>query len=388
MRPLTLEAETATATAPDLSAAIAEFQRFGYQDRPYAARNWGHPMHSLCSYPSKIKPGLAHFLVKCFTEPGDRVLDPFCGVGTIPFEACLQGRAGLGTDLSPFAVTVAAAKVRPPSPNELMTALSEFEGELQERARSVDLGPVEEEIRSFFHDETCREVVAAQDLLIDTAFGARPAGRAITAALCHVLHGNRPYALSRRSHGIIPIPPKGEFTYKSVAKAVRDKLARAKLDQLPPTFTTGSASQADAFSLPFEDAAADAILTSPPFLGTTEFLRQNRVRLWFCGMSYERQLTTKSDFVEHRRGLDHYLDLLQEWHRILRPGGTLVMHLGVVKERDMAREIQPHADSAGFDVAAVLYEPVPHLESHGRTDRGGTHTHQFLVATSALTSAG
>lgn len=363
-----------------LDRAISSFSRFAYQERPFAARNWGHPLHSLCSYPSKLKPGLAHFLIRAFTRPGDRVVDPFSGVGTIAFEACSQGRVGIGSDLSPFAATITAAKLEPPTASEVAHALSEFEARLPGTTREVDLGAVQPEIRSFFHDDTCREVVAAKALLVGTQFGNSPGGRALTAALCHVLHGNRPYALSRRSHGIIPIPPKGEFVYKPLLPAVRDKLARASYESLPSSFVRGEAYQADAFALRSVVPTADAIITSPPFLGTTEFLRQNRVRLWFCGMDYDEQLTEKERFVEHRRDLAFYADLFAEWRQILNPGGLLVMHVGVVKQRNMALELQPHAESTGFAVRAILYEPVDHLESHGRTDRGATHTHQFLVA--------
>ena len=42
------------------------------------------------------------------------VLDPLCGVGTIPFEACLQGRVGIGNDLSELAYIVTKAKVEKP----------------------------------------------------------------------------------------------------------------------------------------------------------------------------------------------------------------------------------------------------------------------------------
>lgn len=381
-----LASAAAAQSGDDADCAIAEFGSFAYQDRPYSARNWGHPLHSLCSYPSKLKPALAYFLVASFTEPGDRVLDPFSGVGTVPFEACRQSRVGIANDLSPFAYAVAAAKVDPASVADLRAALEDLERDLPSAAAAANLDAVPPEIRSFFHDDTCREIVGAKALLFSTPLGATPAGYAITAALCHVLHGNRPYALSRRSHGIIPIPPKGDFVYKPVITAVREKLVRASFETLPNDFVIGEAYNADAFSLARLVAPVDAIITSPPFLGTTEFLRQNRVRLWFCGMALEEQQTEKPRFVEHRRDLEFYTQLLSQWRRCIRDGGRLVMHLGVVKHRDMACEIAPQAEAAGFDVNAVLYEPVPHLESHGRTDRGATHTHQFLIASAASTS--
>jgi len=374
--------------APDLDApangierGIAALAHFPYQQRPFCARNWGHPLHSLCSYPSKLKPGVAHFLVRLFTEPADRVLDPFAGVGTVPFEACVQGRHGIGGDLSPFASLVTAAKVAPPAPTTVEDVLDEFSAKIPTIAAWVNLDAVEPEIRTFFHDDTCREVVAARELLIGTELGATTGGRLLGAAICHILHGNRPYALSRRSHGIIPIPPRGDFVYRPLVRSLTEKIERSGLDRLANSFTVGEGYVMDAFSLDVDDSSIDAIITSPPFLGTTEFLRQNRVRLWFCGMSYARQRADKDRFVEHRRDLDWYGDLLSEWSRVLKPGGRLIMHLGVVRKRDMAKEIRVHAEEAALEVHAVLYEPTDHLESHGRTDRGATHIHQFLIAT-------
>lgn len=82
-----------------------------YRKFPFSSRNWGHKRHSLCSYPSKIKPAIAHHLVTLFSKPKEIILDPFCGVGTIPFEACLNDRKGIGLDLSPLAFHVTNAKV-------------------------------------------------------------------------------------------------------------------------------------------------------------------------------------------------------------------------------------------------------------------------------------
>src|SRR5205814_9139376 len=72
-----------------------------YRELPYSRRNWGHPLHSLCSYQGKLKPGLAHHLVARFTRAGEPVLDPLGGVGTVAFEACLAGRRGISNDVNP-----------------------------------------------------------------------------------------------------------------------------------------------------------------------------------------------------------------------------------------------------------------------------------------------
>ena len=60
-------------------------------------------LHQLSPYIGKIKSSIAGQLVDRFSKPGDLVVDPFAGAGTIPFEAALRGRRAFGADVSPYA---------------------------------------------------------------------------------------------------------------------------------------------------------------------------------------------------------------------------------------------------------------------------------------------
>lgn len=358
-----------------------ELRALPYQRPPYCARNWGHPFHSMCSYPSKIKPGIAHFLIKLLTRPGEIVFDPFAGVGTIPFEACNQGRVGMGSDLNPLAAVVTRAKVSPPS----LLALEGVVAEVEDAIADAPACPrVEHEIASFFHRRTLAEIVAARSVLLGSLDkrGARgDASAFVLACLAHILHGNRPYALSRRSHNVIPIPPKGDFVYKPLLPPLREKIRRLLAEAFDPSFQRGRAARlsfrdADTFA-----AEVDHVISSPPFLGTTHFVRQNRLRLWLCGWDYRAQDEARQHFLEHQPGLEPYRDIFASIHRVLKKGGGCALHLGVVKDTDMACAISPYATAAGFTIEEIIYEDASHLESHGRTDRGGTHRHQFLILT-------
>jgi len=46
-------------------------------------------LHQLAPYIGKVKSSIAKFHIENFTKEGDIVFDPFCGAGTIPFEAWL-----------------------------------------------------------------------------------------------------------------------------------------------------------------------------------------------------------------------------------------------------------------------------------------------------------
>ncbi len=157
-------------------------------------------------------------------------------------------------------------------------------------------------------------------------------------------------------------------------------MARASLPTLDAAFVQGQSYRASCFELPLRDGEADAVITSPPFLGTTEFLRQNRLRLWFCGWDYREQAAEKASgaFLEYHKNLNSYAQLLSELKRVLKPSGLAVFHLGVVGKRDMGVGVGELAVEGGFGIEGLLYEDTQSLESHGRTARGATHTHEFL----------
>src|ERR1051325_7991733 len=71
-------------------------------------------LHQLSPYIGKIKSSIAGELVERFSRPGDLVVDPFAGAGTIPFEAVTRDRRVLAADISPYARILSKAKLSPP----------------------------------------------------------------------------------------------------------------------------------------------------------------------------------------------------------------------------------------------------------------------------------
>ena len=84
-------------------------------------RLWGHSFHPMCSYLASFPAALAHAFIARYSRPGDVVLDPFSGRGTVPLQAAAEGRIGVGNDLNPFAHLLTAAKVEPATPAEART---------------------------------------------------------------------------------------------------------------------------------------------------------------------------------------------------------------------------------------------------------------------------
>ena len=69
--------------------------------------------HGFYKYPARFSPQLARTLIERFTEPGDVVLDPFCGGATSLVEAAALGRQAVGSDISTLAVFLARVKTFP-----------------------------------------------------------------------------------------------------------------------------------------------------------------------------------------------------------------------------------------------------------------------------------
>jgi hypothetical protein len=354
-----------------------------HKEVPYSKRNWGHPFHSLCSYQSKLKPAIAHFLIKYFTEEGQQVLDPFGGVGTIAFESCLQGRIGLSNDINRVAYYNALAKVQTIDIDRVWDEVDRLGTFIQDKlvgaedASKVVL-KINRDIKEYFHPDTFREILTARNYYL-AKLPADASRALVVSSLLHILHGNRPYALSRRSHGITPFAPSGPFEYKSVIEKLREKVERVAGAMYPVNYRQGESYNCSVFEMNRDIDEVDAIITSPPFYGSTRFHTNNWLRLWFCGWDEEDFRVRKNEFLEvlQNKGLSIYEKVFESFHKVLKSKGICVLHLGVSSEFDMGRELAKYA-SKYFDFVDLIYEHVGECEKHGIKDQGATKRHAFL----------
>ncbi|MFE6284523.1 hypothetical protein [Streptomyces sp. NPDC057877] len=366
----------------DLKAAINEFQStLPYTRGAYASRSWGHKLHSLCSYQGKFKPAMAHWLVKSFAPEGGSVLDPLGGVGTVPFEAALLGRRAITNDKSPLAATVGAAKMTPPSLDEALEQISRLEKEiLTVNLSADDIAEAEfglnASVSAYYHPETLLEVLKARKVFLTK--GVR--GDAFMwASLLHVLHGNRPYALSRTSHPITPFNPTGEYIYKSLIERLQNRVTSALAVPLPPLFVQGEAHYGDFRDLPNKITdPVDAIITSPPFIGM-RFDRPNWLRMWFCGWRATDFHTKSLDFLERQqtKSTSVYAEFFSTCTQLLASGGVMAVHIGSGGRGDLVGDMRT-LGKGYLDLVGESIENVERVANHGLRDKGLTKHHHML----------
>jgi len=357
-----------------------------HQKYPFSKRNWGHPLHSLCSYEGKMKPSLAHHLIKTFVPKGGRMLDPFAGVGTIPFEAALHGINSFGFEISPAARYIATAKVGRPDRYEVLQTIQALKNYIanssissEELAAAASFG-FNHRLSEYYHPKTLKEIVLARNYFKENK-PSNPSECLVIASLLHILHGNRPYSLSRRSHPITPFAPTGPFEYRPLIPRLVDKVNRSLALEYPATFVEGKIFDQDATSWwPSEIDQLDAIVTSPPFFDSTRFYMANWLRLWFCGWEPKDFKDKPKKFLDVRQksSLRVYESIFRQARERLKENGILVLHLGKSKKCDMASELSKIA-SPWFRVADVFEESVTRCESHGIRDKGTVKKHQYLV---------
>lgn len=357
-----------------------------HQKEPFSKRNWGHKNHSLCSYQGKLKPSIAFNLVDTFVPTEGSVLDIFSGVGTIPFEAALNGKMSYGLDISKPAYYISSAKVNTHSKSESENFINQIQDFISNHTcTEAELDEVRnfgfnKRLKDYYQEDTLKEIILSRRFISENP-PENPTQMLVVSSLLHILHGNRPYALSRRSHPIVPYAPTGDFEYRSLITNVKEKVDRSLNAELPINFKPGKIFNQDTTEIwPQEINNLDAIITSPPFFDSTRFYLANWIRIWFSGWSEKDFKHQINSFVEEKQKKDFniYYPIFNQARERLKKDGVFVLHLGKSVKCDMAKELT-RVSKRWFKKADLFDESVAHVESHGIRDKGTVTSHQYLI---------
>ena len=94
------------AVGPDLRLSV-----WPTAQRDARAQRRGRYLPESTAHPAKMLPAIAATAITRYTEPGDLVADPMCGIGTTLVEAVHLGRDGLGIEYEDRWAGIAAANV-------------------------------------------------------------------------------------------------------------------------------------------------------------------------------------------------------------------------------------------------------------------------------------
>src|SRR5262245_1035436 len=122
---------------PELSRVLAEALDVTADEDVHRAH-----VHGFHTYPARMHPGTAARLVRGLSPERGRVLDPFCGSGTVLVEAMIAGRDAFGIDLNPLAIELTRLKTTPRSDEELAKLIEHARAaaEVAEKRRAAKAG--------------------------------------------------------------------------------------------------------------------------------------------------------------------------------------------------------------------------------------------------------
>jgi DNA modification methylase len=292
--------------------------------------------HGFHTYPARMHPLLARRLIASLSPVGGVVLDPFCGGGTVLVEARAAGRRALGSDVNPLAVRLAALKAGGLA-NAKVAAIPSAAEAIAERAGQKG-APARGPARrgpALFDPHVFRELAGLRAAL------DQEADRAVREALELCLSAILVKVSRQRSD------TSGELAEKRIARGFASRLFVGKARELelglralakvaPPATPLAEVHVADARHLAFvSHHAVDLVLTSPPYVGTYDYVEHQRLRYDWLGM--DPGFAEKHEIGARRRGVastgraDFERDLgasLAELARVLKPSGSIVVELG------------------------------------------------------------
>lgn len=213
-------------------------------------------------------------------DPGDLVLDPFCGSGTTARAAACVGCPSLSLDLNPALIAAAKASlVTKAGANSIIRALRRVNGP-DDGDKEPSYNGITEQ---WLHPETANSLEYYRRIFLDSR--RIPDGRAFGLGLL-VSSAQEIVQPETGSNPTWPKPPQRRHNRDvqkillSQAMDLRRDLARFRsaVSEANHSFGLG-----DAKNLPLPDESVDAVITSPPYLSRLDYIRATLPELLAIG---------------------------------------------------------------------------------------------------------
>jgi hypothetical protein len=357
----------------------------------------GSPIHEI-SYRACFKPQLPRFFISRLTGRGDRVYDPFSGRGTTVIEAALLGRQVIANDTNPLSRILTRPRFFFPDAADVRERLAAIPSVPGARA-DIDLS-------MFYHRDTEAEIVSLRTYLLDRQESGKEDD---LDAWIRMVATNRLTGHSSGFFSVYTLPPNQAISperqqrinqrrnqvppYREIRELILRK-TRSLVKRVGPNdrnllnaagneglFLTGDSRNTAA--IPGESVRLT--VTSPPFLDTVQYAKDNWLRCWFNGIDaaeIERSLTVTRSLGEWCGVM---AGTLRELFRVTAPGGYVAFEVGEVRKGRIRLDehIVPVGAAAGFLPLAVMvnlqkFTKTSHIWGIDNND-SGTNTNRIVL---------
>ncbi|MDP1550040.1 MAG: DNA methyltransferase [Nitrosomonas sp.] len=343
-------------------------------------------LHQLSPYIGKLKSSIAKDLILNYSRPGELVVDPFAGSGTVLLEAVRLGRRAFGVDISPYAALLSRAKLS--APDTLDEALSQA----KERLAAALLRPQPDSqiipswVKSFFHPDTLSEVINFADECQEQKDDF------LLACMLGILHHQRPGFLSYPSSHLTPYLrdkkfPKDQFPdlyqYRALEPRLLAKVERAyKRKEFRVANDQYSFALKNALEATFPNEVG-CFITSPPYMNALDYGRDNRLRLWFINKQGSEQIDRSQS--QQREGFQEVMakfsqqvvdSLVKNGYCIVIVGDQLNKRIKFPLSKTVLETFKTHAPE--LHLIKTIENSIPDIR-RARRDHRGVRTENFFV---------
>lgn len=240
-------------------------------------------------YYAMFPVSFAEKYVQEYSQPGDTIIDPFCGRGTSNYVANLLGRHSIGCDVNPVAWVYSKTKT---DPARRIDRLLERVDEIRTLQKSTDRTPINEFQRFAWAPNVLAFLNSARREL---NWRRSKVDWTVAGIILVYLHGKLGGALSnqmRQSKSMAPEYAVRWWKEREMEPPALDPVEFIK-SRILWRYEKGVYLQDHSSQILFGDArdklgrlkniGASLLLTSPPYMGITNYEYDNWIRLWLLG---------------------------------------------------------------------------------------------------------
>lgn len=319
------------------------------------------PRRHVHPFPARMAPDVALDKISEFAEPGDRVLDPMCGSGTVVRLAADAGCMAIGTDLDPLAVLLTRTATIGRWSKDLETrafqVVSKAKRLRAKRPEWIARDPETSDFVNFWFDSRQAGDLSRLSRALEKAPRTDDPLRVALSRVIITKDGGA--SLARDTAHSRPHRTRTTNDYDVFEGFVDAARRIARLTEAQAPEHSPQIRRSDARQLGFiRPASIDLVVTSPPYLNAIDYLRGHRMSLVWLGWTVaeirelrgntvgaERGLTNPpgflralgdagnpriGDLTERHRGLVYRFtkdmhNLCRSLARVMKPGGKLVL---------------------------------------------------------------
>ncbi|HTM46847.1 MAG TPA: DNA methyltransferase [Polyangiaceae bacterium] len=353
-------------------------------------------VHGFHSYPARLHPVTARRLIEKLSQPGDTILDPFCGSGTVLVEALLQGRDAVGIDLNPLACELARFKTKRTTAaerTEWMDAAERVSAYAEDR-RQLRLGPTRTYLaheRAPYDPHILFELDGLSAGIVEEPEAIRQVLRLILSSILTKVSRS----LGDSSGKLGPRRLASGFAIRAFLFKVKEVCRQsAQFAKLIPPGVGAQVVLTDARRLTGVDPASiDLVVSSPPYPGVFDYLTHHSHRLHWLGLDASqlarneigsrRQLGRMEPQVALERWRGDFGAALRTLARVVKPKKPVALVIADSALGDFPlrtdQVVTEIAQAAGFELGAIGSQERPHFHDPTRRAFKGEPRYEHLL---------